>query len=322
MVTVSGAALLQPEWLSARITELGRSWGARSPRIAGTLWWGMLASLLIEPVVRAYAEGRPAPSMTLAELEFALRADGGVDRVRVGSALNGSDSSVPGRRVQGSAIGEGLTRHSAGPSGVAVYDGCGASASGHRSRGEALGEETSTTHDTGTSEEVVYEDAVRGGGVVDGESSATALPEALASRDGEASDARPCISGGRGPGSAIAGTRSKDPASALYDTLETVIEQVAEVSGAAIPALWAIIADTIGNRALDAGEYLAGLRLAADLGGRLPTPRFHEIGGRTFVQRISCCAIYEVPGCGLCTSCPKRPAAERESLLAALAARG
>ncbi|WP_373867120.1 (2Fe-2S)-binding protein [Nocardia neocaledoniensis] len=31
---------------------------------------------------------------------------------------------------------------------------------------------------------------------------------------------------------------------------------------------------------------------------------------------MSCCLVYEVPGCQMCTSCPKRPAAERAALLA------
>ncbi|WP_280452434.1 (2Fe-2S)-binding protein [Nocardia cyriacigeorgica] len=45
-----------------------------------------------------------------------------------------------------------------------------------------------------------------------------------------------------------------------------------------------------------------------------------EIGDRTFVRRISCCLVYEVPGCEMCTSCPKRPSAEREQLLTRMAA--
>ncbi|MFC7427195.1 (2Fe-2S)-binding protein [Nocardia tengchongensis] len=109
---------------------------------------------------------------------------------------------------------------------------------------------------------------------------------------------------------------------ALRHTLSRVIPVVAEVSGAGVASLWAIVADAIGNRALDIGAEEAGALLARDVAGRLPVPRFQDVGGRTFVRRISCCLVFEVPGCTMCTSCPKRPAAEREVLLAEVAARG
>ncbi|WP_051042774.1 (2Fe-2S)-binding protein [Nocardia cerradoensis] len=109
---------------------------------------------------------------------------------------------------------------------------------------------------------------------------------------------------------------------ALGDTLRRVIPAVARVTGARPAALWAIVADAIGNRAIDAGDPEAGARLAAQVGERLPVPRFTDIAARTFVRRISCCLVYEVPGCDMCTSCPKRPAAERERLLTELARRG
>ncbi|WP_330179750.1 (2Fe-2S)-binding protein [Nocardia sp. NBC_01503] len=108
---------------------------------------------------------------------------------------------------------------------------------------------------------------------------------------------------------------------ALRHTLSAVIPVVAEVSGAGVAALWAIVADAIGNRALDAGAQEIGSQLAREVSGRLPVPRFSDIGGRAFVRRISCCLVFEVPGCDMCTSCPKRPAAQREALLAELAAR-
>jgi len=101
-----------------------------------------------------------------------------------------------------------------------------------------------------------------------------------------------------------------------------VIPVVARVTGAGPAALWAIVADAIGNRAIDAGDPEAGARLAGQVGERLPAPRFTDIAARTFVRRISCCLVYEVPGCDMCTSCPKRPAAERERLLTELARRG
>ncbi|MGO4612843.1 (2Fe-2S)-binding protein [Nocardia sp. 2YAB30] len=201
MNNVPGRRLTEPEWLAARIAEMGRSWGTASPRIAGTLWWCMVASALVEGIARAYAHGEQAPDAALDRLDCEVRSDGGVERV-----------------------------HS-------------------RSADEPVGRAT-----------------------------------------------------------------------ALGETLAAVIAPVAEVSGAGVPSLWAIAADAIGNRALDAGSPDVGARLAAEIGGKLPAPRFVEIGGRTFVRRISCCLVFELPGCEMCISCPKRPAAERNALLADLAA--
>ncbi len=204
VTTVAGRTLTHPEWLSARIAEMGHSWGTTSLRIAGTLWWCMVASALVEQIARAYAQDGDAPEATLDRLDCEVRPDGGVERVRI-------------RPGDGPRVGS---------------------------------------------------------------------------------------------------------AAALRETLATVIPPVAEVSGVGVPALWAIAADAIGNRALDAGSPDAGARLAAEIGGKLPAPRFVEVGGRTYVRRISCCLVFEVPGCQMCTSCPKRPAAERTALLADLAAEG
>ncbi|WP_235211216.1 (2Fe-2S)-binding protein [Nocardia brasiliensis] len=201
MNTVPGRTLTEPQWLAARIAEMGHSWGTTSPRIAGTLWWCMVASALVEQVARAYAHGQPAVEPVLDRFDCEVRPDGGVERIHV-----------------------------------------------------------------------------------------LAEPDAAA-----------------------------EPGVALRETLAAVIGPVAEVSGAGVPALWAIVADAVGNRALDAGDGAAGARLAAAIGGKLPIPRFVEIGGRTFVKRISCCVVYEVPGCEMCTSCPKRPAAERTAMLERLA---
>lgn len=199
--TVPGRSLTQPQWLAARIAEMGHSWGTTSPRIAGTLWWCMVASALVEQVARAYAQGQPAVEPVLDRFDCEIRPDGGVERIHV-----------------------------------------------------------------------------------------LAAPDPAA-----------------------------EPGAALRETLAAVIGPVAEVSGAGVPALWAIVADAVGNRALDAGDAEAGSRLAAEIGAKLPKPRFVEVGGRTFVKRISCCLVYEVPNCEMCTSCPKRPAAERAALLEELA---
>ncbi|MFI6043577.1 (2Fe-2S)-binding protein [Nocardia sp. NPDC051321] len=202
MNTVPGRTLTQPDWLAARIAEMGHSWGTTTPRIAGTLWWCMVASALVERIARAYARDERAVEPVLDNFDCEVRPDGGVERIQV-----------------------------------------------------------------------------------------LAEPDA-----------------------------STEPGAALRETLAAVIGPVAEVSGATVPALWAIVADAIGNRALDAGSPDAGTRLATQIGGKLPIPRFVEIGGRTFVKRISCCLVYEVPNCEMCTSCPKRPAAEREAMLENLAA--
>ncbi|MEV6276380.1 (2Fe-2S)-binding protein [Nocardia sp. NPDC051832] len=213
-MNVPGTALTEPEWLTARIAEMGDSWGTTTPRIAGTLWWCMTASALVEQLARAYVDGRPAPEPALDRLDCAVRPDGGIERVHI----------LPGDAAE-----------------------------------ELPGDDAGWSHRAAA-------------------------------------------------------------AAALRETLSAVIPAVAAVSGAGVPSLWAIVADAAGNRARDAGDPEAGARLAADVGGKLPVPRFVEIGGRTFVRRISCCLVYEVPGCDMCTSCPKRPAAERETLLAKLAA--
>ncbi|WP_245672333.1 (2Fe-2S)-binding protein [Nocardia anaemiae] len=215
MNTVPGRTLTEPDWLSARIAEMGRSWGTTEPRVSGTLWWCMVASALVEQLVRAYSNDKPAPEPCLDRLDCEIRPDGGIERVHIHSAAG-----------------------------------------------------------IGLSDELHESDAALG---------------------------HAC-------------------AKALRETLAAVIGPVASVSGAGVPSLWAIAADAIGNRALDAGNPEAGTRLASEVGGKLPVPRFVDVEGRTFVRRISCCLVFEVPGCEMCTSCPKRPAAERKTLLARLAA--
>ncbi|MEV6334863.1 (2Fe-2S)-binding protein [Nocardia vinacea] len=219
---VPGRTLTEPDWLSARIAEMGRSWGTTESRVSGTLWWCMVASALVEQLACAYANGEPAPEPFLDRLDCEVRPDGGIERVHI-------------HPVAGAGVGHGL-------------------------------------------------DADRG-----------------APHESDAALGHAC-------------------AKALRETLAAVIGPVAAVSGAGVPSLWAIAADAIGNRALDAGNPEAGARLAGEVGGKLPVPRFVDVDGRTFVRRISCCLVFEVPGCEMCTSCPKRPAAERRTLLARLAA--
>ncbi|MFI9532487.1 (2Fe-2S)-binding protein [Nocardia fusca] len=113
-----------------------------------------------------------------------------------------------------------------------------------------------------------------------------------------------------------------DIAVALRETLTTVIDRLAAVSGVREPALWAVVTDVVGSWAVDAGQPPIGRRLAEAIGTALPEPRFIEVAGRTFVRRASCCLVYEAPGCEKCVSCPKRRPDEREALLAEYARRG
>lgn len=113
-----------------------------------------------------------------------------------------------------------------------------------------------------------------------------------------------------------------DIAVALRETLTTVIDRLAAVSGVRKAALWAVVTDVVASWAVDAGQPPVGRRLADAIGAVLPEPRFVEVGGRTFVRRASCCLVYEAPGCEKCVSCPKRRPEEREALLADYARRG
>ncbi|MFD3744081.1 (2Fe-2S)-binding protein [Nocardia sp. NPDC058633] len=219
MSTVPGRLLTDPEWVAARIDSMSDTWGTDVPRVAGTLWWCMVASTLVEQIAVAYAAGTPAPVAALGDFDCAVRPDGGVEHALF-------------RRVPVDATGRSVRSDVGG--------------------------------DTGA-------------------------------------------------------TAAEEVATALRDTLTAVITQVAAVSGAGIASLWAVAADAIGNRALDAGAPEAATRLAADVGSRLPAPRFVTVGGRTFVRRTSCCLVYEAPGRQMCTSCPKRSPEDRAERLAVAA---
>ncbi|MFB8007157.1 (2Fe-2S)-binding protein [Nocardia sp. NPDC056000] len=233
---VPGARLLDRQWLGERISDMGISWGTGDSRVSGTLWWCMVASSLVDPIVSAQAAGLPVMDPALASIGLEMRPDGGVERVLAMCELGPSD---------GSGVGTDHPDEPAKGTGDPIMLGVG----GDPIQVEPVGH-------------------------------------------------------------------------ALRHTLSAVIPVVAEVSGAGVAALWAIVADAIGNRALDAGAQEVGSALAREVSGRLPVPRFSDIGGRTFVRRISCCLVFEAPGCEMCTSCPKRPAAQREALLEELAARG
>ena len=87
--------------------------------------------------------------------------------------------------------------------------------------------------------------------------------------------------------------------------------------------LWAIATDSIANQLLALGRALGDVPavtalagpLAAAIGAPLPVPRYVDVAGARFTRRASCCLVDELPGGSLCTSCPRRPPAERHALL-------
>jgi ferric iron reductase protein FhuF len=128
---------------------------------------------------------------------------------------------------------------------------------------------------------------------------------------------------------ALLGGDVNDLGGELGAMLCAVIAAVADFTGGRQRALWAIATDAIANRLLWAGQAVGRVHdataLAAPLctaiGLQLPRPGYLDLGqpARRFVRRTSCCLIYRVPGEALCTSCPRRPPAERQALLRAIA---
>ena len=133
-------------------------------------------------------------------------------------------------------------------------------------------------------------------------------------------------------GTPVAATSSApggDTAAELRETLAAVIDAVAVAGGTRPRPLWAIAANSLANRLLALGRALGEERrvtgLAAPLAGAvgppLPAPRYVDVAGVRFPRRVSCCLLYRLPPEPLCTSCPRRPAAERQLLLEDTAAR-
>jgi hypothetical protein len=87
--------------------------------------------------------------------------------------------------------------------------------------------------------------------------------------------------------------------------------------------MWAIATDSLANQLLALGRALGdvptvtGLAapLAAAIGPPLPAPRYVDVPRGRVTRRASCCLLVEVPGQAMCTSCPRRPPAERARLL-------
>ncbi|SDN52195.1 FhuF 2Fe-2S C-terminal domain-containing protein [Geodermatophilus sp. DSM 45219] len=135
--------------------------------------------------------------------------------------------------------------------------------------------------------------------------------------------------GGGTPVAATSSAPGADTAGELRETLAAVVDAVATAGEMRPRPLWAIAADSLANRLLALGRALGeehrvtGLAapLAAAVGAPLPGPRYVDVAGVRFTRRVSCCLLYRLPPEPLCTSCPRRPAAEREVLLEDTAAR-
>lgn len=114
-----------------------------------------------------------------------------------------------------------------------------------------------------------------------------------------------------------------DPGAELRDSLAGVIAAVAVAGRMRERPLWAIATDSLANQLLALGRALGDVPaatalaapLAAAIGPPLPRPRYVDVGRARFTRRASCCLLVEVPGQQMCTSCPRRPSAERRRLL-------
>jgi ferric iron reductase protein FhuF len=124
---------------------------------------------------------------------------------------------------------------------------------------------------------------------------------------------------GAQPIAAVAAAGDGDLAGDLRATLSAVIAAVAEAGRMRERPLWAIATDSLANQLLGIGRAVGDVPavtalagpLAAAIGPLLPSPRYVDVAGARFVRRASCCLVVEVPGGNLCTSCPRRPPADR-----------
>ncbi len=131
------------------------------------------------------------------------------------------------------------------------------------------------------------------------------------------------------PVAAVSSASAGDLGAELRESLAAVVAAVAEAGRMRERPLWAIATDSIANRLLALGRALGdvprvtGLAapLAAAVGPSLPEPRYVDVAGARFTRRASCCLLYRVPYEPTCTSCPRRPPAERRILLEDAAAR-
>lgn len=125
------------------------------------------------------------------------------------------------------------------------------------------------------------------------------------------------------PVAAESAAPATDTGAELREALAAVIAAVADAGRIRERPLWAIATDSLANQLLALGRALgnvpAATALAAPLGAAigppLPAPRYVDVGRSRFTRRASCCLLVEVPGQAMCTSCPRRPPAERQRLL-------
>lgn len=109
----------------------------------------------------------------------------------------------------------------------------------------------------------------------------------------------------------------------LRRSLGVAVDGLARLTGRGPAPLWALATDAVAGRLLWAGEATgrvdaataAAVPLVAAMGADLPPPRYVDVLHRRFVQRVSCCQVYRVPGGPLCVSCPRRSPADRAALL-------
>lgn len=114
---------------------------------------------------------------------------------------------------------------------------------------------------------------------------------------------------------------------ALGAAVAPIVDALAAVCEARSQALWAIAADSIGNRALWAGEAVGSVsravrlvdQVADGVGPVMVRPRFFRFGQRTLVRRVSCCLIDRATGQDKCITCPNQaPDLRQRRLRAAL----
>lgn len=185
-------------------------------------------------------------------------------------------------------------------------------------------------------------------------SSLVAAPLTILLAAGAAPDPRPArISVSLQPNGYLKAARSdrllttvEQFADALHQAFAEMICALAEVSGAAPRALWAIATDSVGNRALEAGREVGDAIVAtspiadravgapgraddgADRGMALARTvcrppllpvRYVDVDGpersRRFVRRSSCCLIYVATDGDKCVSCPRRTPDDRREQL-------
>ena len=126
------------------------------------------------------------------------------------------------------------------------------------------------------------------------------------------------------PVAAVASAPGADRVTDLRTTLTAAVAAIAEAGRMRERPLWAIATDSIGNRLLDVGRALGDVGavtslagpLVAAVGTPLPSARYVDVAGARFVRRASCCLLCALPHGSLCTSCPRRPPAQRTARLA------